>query len=82
MVLVDHSEYAQSANGLKDAHIFTIVDHHGDGSVTTGNQLIYDARPIGSTTTIIWLRYRSYGVEPDRQVAIVMMGAILSAFPD
>ena len=78
VVLVDHSEYTQSADGLKDAHIITIVDHHGDGSVITGNPLIYDARPIGSAATIVWLRYRSYGVEPDRQSAIMMMGAILS----
>ena len=78
MVLVDHSEYTQSAEGLKDAHIIAIVDHHGDGSVMTGNPLIYDARPIGSTAAITWLRYRSCGVEPDRQSAIMMMGAILS----
>ena len=66
MVLVDHSEYTQSADGLKDAHVITIIDHHGDGSVTTGNQLIYDARPLGSTATIIWLRYRNYGIEIDQ----------------
>ena len=78
MVLVDHSEYAQSADGLENAHIIAIIDHHGDGSVTTGNLLIYDARPIGSAATVTWLRYRSYGVEPDRQSAIMMMGAILS----
>lgn len=78
MVLVDHSEYAQSADGLEEANIIAIVDHHGDGSVTTGNQLIYDARPLGSTATIIWLRYRSYGLEPDKQTAYAMAGAILS----
>ena len=78
MVLVDHSEYAQSADGLENAHIIAIIDHHGDGSVTTGNLLIYDARPIGSAATVTWLRYRSYGVEPDRQSAIMMMGANLS----
>ena len=65
MILVDHSEYSQSAEGLKDAHIISIIDHHGDGSVTTGGQLIYDARPLGSTATIIWIRYRNYGVEVD-----------------
>ena len=48
MVLVDHSEYTQSADGLRDAKIISIIDHHGDGSVTTANPLIYDARPIGS----------------------------------
>ena len=78
MVLVDHSEYTQSADGLKDAKIISIIDHHGDGSVTTANPLIYDARPIGSVATITWIRYRNYGVEPDRQSAIAMLGAILS----
>ncbi len=78
MVLVDHSEYTQSAEGLKDAHIISIIDHHGDGAVTTGNQLIYDARPLGSTATIIWMRYRDYGLEPDQQTALAMMGSILS----
>lgn len=78
MVLVDHSELAQSAEGLQDAHIITIIDHHGDGSVTTGNQLIYDARPVGAAATIVWIRYRDYGIEPDRKMATVMLGAILS----
>ena len=78
MVLVDHSEYTQSANGLENANILMIVDHHGTGAVTTGNPLIYDARPIGSAATITWLRYRNYGVEPDQSCAIMMMGAILS----
>ena len=78
MILVDHSDYEQSAEGLQDAHIISIIDHHGDGSVRTGNQLIYDARPLGATATIIWMRYRSYGLEPDRQTAHVMIGSIFS----
>ena len=78
MILVDHSEYTQSAEGLKDANIITIIDHHGDGAVTTGNQLIYDARPLGSTATIVWMRYRNYGVDLDPNVATAMLGAVLS----
>ncbi|MBR1710249.1 MAG: DHH family phosphoesterase [Clostridia bacterium] len=78
MVLVDHSEYTQSADGLRDANVVSIIDHHGDGSVTTGNPLIYDARPIGSTATIIWIRYRNYGIEVDPQAAFAMVGSILS----
>ena len=78
IVLVDHSEYIQSADGLQDANIITIIDHHGDGTVTTGNRLIYDARPLGAASTIIWMRYRNYGIEPDPQIAYVMTGAILS----
>lgn len=78
MVLVDHSEYKQSADGLKDAHVISIIDHHGDGNVTTGNQLVYDARPLGATATIIWIRYRNYGVEMDSQTATLLLGALLS----
>lgn len=78
MALVDHSEYLQSADGLEQAHIISIIDHHGDGTVQTGNPLIYDARPLGATATIIYLRYRDAGLSPDQQTALVMMGAILS----
>ena len=78
MVLVDHSEYTQSADGLMDAHIVSIIDHHGDGTVTTGNQLIYDARPLGATATILWLRYRNYDIVPDGKTAFAMIGSILS----
>ncbi|MBO4835521.1 MAG: DHH family phosphoesterase [Lachnospiraceae bacterium] len=78
MILIDHSEYTQSANGLEDANIITIIDHHGAGSVTTGNPLIYDARPIGATATIVWMRYRNYGFVPDKQIAFALTGAILS----
>ena len=78
MVLVDHSEYMQSVEGCKDANIIGIIDHHADGSVSTEGQLIYDARPLGATATVVWMRYRNYGITPDRQTALVMMGAIIS----
>ena len=78
MVLVDHSEYAQAADGLEDANVIAIIDHHGDGSVTTSNQIVYDGRPLGSTATIVWIRYRNYGVDVDGATALVMLGSILS----
>ena len=78
MVLVDHSEYTQTADGLEDANVIAIIDHHGDGSVTTSNQIVYDGRPLGATATIVWIRYRNYGVEVDSDTALVLLGAILS----
>ncbi len=78
IILIDHSDYSQSIDGLKDANILSIIDHHGDGTVTTGNPIIYDARPLGSTSTVIMMRYWNYGVEIDKQTACLMMGAILS----
>lgn len=77
-VLVDHGDYSQSADGMDQANIISIIDHHGDGSVETGNQIIYDARPLGSTATIVWIRYRNYGIELDQQTAFLLLGAILS----
>lgn len=41
-------------------------------------KLGYDARPLGSTATIVWLRYRDYGLEPEKETAIAMLGSIFS----
>ena len=76
--LVDHSEYIQSTEGLVDAHIVGILDHNGIGTVSTGYQVVYEAKPIGATATIIWLDYLNYGLEIDRPTATLMLGAILS----
>ena len=76
--LVDHSEYMQAAEGMKDAHIVGILDHHGVGSVSTGQQVIYNAKPIGATATIVWLDYLNYGLEIDEKTAFLIFSAVLS----
>ena len=76
--LVDHSEYAQAAEGMIDAHIVGVIDHHGIGSVNVGNQVAYEARPIGSTATLIWLMYQNCGLPIDQQTAYILLGAVLS----
>jgi len=63
---------------MQDAHIVGILDHHGVGTVTTGHQLVYEAKPIGSTATIVWLDYLNYGLEIDKSTATLLLGAILS----
>ena len=76
--LVDHSEYAQAVEGLADAHIVGVLDHHGVGSITTGHQVVYEAKPIGATATIVWLDYLNYGYELDKTTAYLLLGAVLS----
>ena len=78
MVLVDHSEVLHSAEGIQDARIISIIDHHGTGDITARDAMIYDARPIGAAATIVWLRYRNYGVDYDKKIATILLGAILS----
>ncbi len=76
--LVDHSEYSQAAEGMKNAHIVGVLDHHGIGTVSTGHQVLYEAKPIGAAATIVWLDYLNYGIEIDRETAALLLGAILS----
>lgn len=76
--LVDHSEYAQAVDGLKEAHVIGIIDHHNTGSVETPDAIVYDASPSGSTADIVWKNYMNYGVELDKQMATLLLGATLS----
>ncbi len=76
--LVDHSDYLQSAEGMDTATILGVVDHHGIGDISTANQVIYDAKPLGSTGTVLWLQYRDYGLTVDRDMARLIISAIMS----
>ena len=78
VILIDHADYAQSVSGLEDAKILSIIDHHNAGTVTTGNQLVVDTRPLGCAATIVWIRYMNYGVSIDEQTAKLLLGALLS----
>ena len=78
LVLVDHSEWSQSAHGLKKANILAVIDHHAIGSISTGELAVYDGRPLGSAATIVWIRHRNYGLVPEKQVAVAMLGSVLS----
>ena len=78
IIMVDHSEYAQAAPGMSDANILAIMDHHAVGSVTTGGHVLYNAKPIGSTATVIWLNYLNYGIDIEPKTAYIMLGALLS----
>lgn len=78
IILVDHSEYAQAAEGMKDATIVAVLDHHGVGSITTGNTILYDARPLGAAATILWMKALGYGIDFEPSTARLLLGAILS----
>lgn len=53
IILVDHSQRAQSVEGLEAAEVVEIVDHHNIGDVTTGAPIFYLADPVGATATLI-----------------------------
>ncbi len=62
IILVDHSQRAQSVEGLETAEVIEIVDHHNIGDVTTGAPIFYLADPVGATATLIAEMY----LDPER----------------
>lgn len=78
LILVDHSEVSQSVDNLSEAQIVGIVDHHKLGDVTTSSPLDVLIRPVGCTCTIIKGLFDYYGKEISKDIAGLMLCAILS----
>lgn len=78
LILVDHNEKSQAVEGLEDAEILEIIDHHRISSLETDNPVYFRNVPVGCTSTIIYQIYEENGVEPDRAVAGLLLSAILS----
>lgn len=78
VILVDHNELKQAVDGLADANIIEIVDHHRIGDVTTASPICFTARPWGSTATIITTQFRERGIEIPQSYARVLLSAILT----
>ena len=78
VVLMDHNERAQSVQGLEQAEIVAIVDHHRLADVQTGNPVFMRNEPVGSTTTIVATMYQERGLMPSQRLAGLMAAAILS----
>ncbi len=76
--LVDHSDLAQSPDDLGDANILGIVDHHKLGDVTTGQPLECWIWPVGCTCTVISSMYNYFDIEIPKDIAGIMLCAILS----
>ncbi len=78
VLLVDHAEQAQSVPGVEEAEIVEILDHHHIGSIETHIPVLATFDPVGSTSTLVVERFRQNGMEPGRQTAKALLGAILS----
>lgn len=78
VILVDHNEKLQSVEGLEEAQIMEIFDHHALGSITTNNPINYRNMVVGSTSTIIYRMYKETKTEIPRDMAGAMLSGILS----
>ncbi len=78
VILVDHNERGQSIDGIEQAEILEVIDHHRIANFETTMPLVCRAEPVGCTSTIIAKLYRENDVEITKQMAGLMLSAIIS----
>ena len=78
VILVDHAEVSQMVDGMDQADIVEVVDHHRVGTLETPGPIFYRLQPVGCTCTIIYEMFQENGVEIPANIAGLMMSAILS----
>ena len=78
VILVDHNEKLQSAEGIDEAEILEIIDHHNLGSITTNSPVNFRNMAVGSTCTIIYTLYKEREVKIPRHIAGALLSGILS----
>lgn len=78
VILVDHNEKLQSVEGIDEAQIVEIIDHHNLGSITTNNPINFRNMAVGSTCTIVYTLFKEREVEIPREIAGALISGILS----
>jgi len=78
VIMVDHNEFSQSVEGIQDAHILEVVDHHKFANFQTNEATKIRTEPVGCTSTIVYGLYKEARIEPDEKTALLMLSAILS----
>ena len=78
VILVDHNEFSQSVEGIENAKIDSVVDHHRINNFQTAEPLFYYAQPVGCTSTILFELYAINNIVIEPKIAGLMLSAIIS----
>ena len=78
LILVDHNEKGQAVEGIDQAEVLEIIDHHRIGAMETDSPVYFRNVPVGCTCTIVYQLYRENDVEVSPTMAGLMLSAILS----
>lgn len=78
VILVDHNERQQSAADIDQVRVLEVIDHHRIANFETSHPLYYRAEPVGCTATILNKMYKENGVAISKEVAGLMLSAIIS----
>jgi len=78
VIQVDHNERSQSVDGLNEAEVLEIIDHHRVADIQTNNPIYFRNEPLGSTSTIVAKCFFENGIRPSKKSAGLLCGAIIS----
>ena len=78
VIQVDHNERGQSVDGLEDAEVLEIIDHHRVADIQTNNPIYFRNEPVGSTSTIVAKCFFERGLTPSKTAAGLLCSAIIS----
>lgn len=78
VILVDHNEPTQAVNGIEEADIREVIDHHRLGNLPTTQPISFLNEPVGSTCTLVTELYRRHGMAPDATTGSLLLSGILS----
>ena len=78
VILVDHNEFSQSVDGIEEAEIQEIVDHHKIGNINSSSPINFRNMAVGSTNTIIYEMYKEAKIKPPCEIAGLMLSGIIS----
>lgn len=78
VILVDHNQQSQSVDGIEEANILEVIDHHNLGTIGTSMPINFRSMPVGCTCTIIYKLFQESNVRIPKDIAGIMLSAILS----
>lgn len=78
VIMVDHNSFSQSAIGIEEAEITEIIDHHNLGAIGTNVPINFRSMPVGCTCTIIYNMFLERKIAIPKNIAGLMLSAILS----
>ncbi|MBQ6334269.1 MAG: putative manganese-dependent inorganic diphosphatase [Erysipelotrichaceae bacterium] len=78
LILVDHNEKKQTIDDVDEGIVLEIVDHHRFGGFRSDNPISITTMPVGATATIIANKFFDSGMKPEKKLAGLLLGAIVS----
>ncbi len=78
VILVDHNEKIQAIDGIEEAELLEVIDHHRVGDLESITPIYFRNEPVGATCTLITEMYREKGHVPDKAMAGLLLAGILS----